>query len=145
MERYLTLSGIHDFVQQVARYGSVIPHGSVHLDARMISPRCGMKCGGFCAYFFVQRVARYGERYSIIVACILMHERTTHGTLFTIFRIFTISCNELHATSLHYIHTIPQWRIKNEAMYRLSSLTFTQKWMMNKKWGDYSPCGVDRD
>ena len=54
------LSGIYDFVQQVARYGSVISYCSVHLDARMISPRCGMKCGGFGVCFFVQQVARYG-------------------------------------------------------------------------------------
>ena len=38
-------------MQQVARYGSVIPYRSVHLDARMIQPRYGMKCGGFCACF----------------------------------------------------------------------------------------------
>ena len=55
------LSGIHDFVQQVARYGSVISYCSVHLDARKISPRCGMKYSGFWACFFVQRVARYGR------------------------------------------------------------------------------------
>ena len=54
------LSGIHDFVQRVARYGSVISYCSVHLDARPISPRYGMKCGGFLTCFFVQRVARYG-------------------------------------------------------------------------------------
>ena len=34
---------------------------SVHLDARMISPRYGMKCGDFLTCFFVQQVARYGE------------------------------------------------------------------------------------
>ena len=32
------------------------------------------------------------------VACILMHEWTTHKTLFITFRVFTISCNKLHAT-----------------------------------------------
>ena len=47
------------FVQRVARYGEVIPHGSVHLDARQISPRCKMKCGDFWVCFFVQQVARY--------------------------------------------------------------------------------------
>ena len=52
---------IDDFVQQVARYGSVIPYCSVHLDARMISPRYGMKCGDFLTCFFVQQVARYGK------------------------------------------------------------------------------------
>ena len=100
-------SGIHDFVQQVARYGSVIsyrsvhldarknharnvippfrvftiscnklhatgrviPYCSVHLDARMISPRCGMKCGGFWVCF---------------------------------------SCNKLHATGLHYAYILLQ-------------------------------------
>ena len=41
------LSGIYDFVR------------SVHLDARMIPPRHGMKCGDFLTCFFVQRVARY--------------------------------------------------------------------------------------
>ena len=41
--------------------GSVISYRSVHLDARKISPRCGMKCGGFGVCFFVQRVARYGS------------------------------------------------------------------------------------
>ena len=39
---------------------SVIPYCSVHLDARMISPLCRMKCGNFWACFFVQQVARYG-------------------------------------------------------------------------------------
>ncbi len=34
---------------------------SVHLDARKILPRIGIKCGGFYACFFVQRVARYGS------------------------------------------------------------------------------------
>ena len=48
------------FVQQVARYGSVISYCSVHLDARMIPPRYGMKCSDFCVCFFVQQVARYG-------------------------------------------------------------------------------------
>ena len=33
----------------------------MHLDARMISPRYGMKCGDFLTCFFVQQVARYGE------------------------------------------------------------------------------------
>ena len=84
MEDYSTLSGIYDFVQQVARYGE-------------IPPRCVIDD-------FVQRVARYGEHYSIIVACILMHDRSTHGTLFKLFRVFTISCNKLHATgALFYI------------------------------------------
>ena len=41
--------------------GGVISYCSVHLDARKISPRLGMKCGGFCACFFVQQVARYGD------------------------------------------------------------------------------------
>ena len=34
---------------------------SVHLDARKIPPRYGMKCGDFLTCFFVQRVARYGR------------------------------------------------------------------------------------
>ena len=54
------LSGIHDFVQRVARYGSVIPYRSVHLDARpnharnAIQPLSGI-------HDFVQQVARYGQ------------------------------------------------------------------------------------
>ena len=68
------------FVQQVARYGSVISYRSVHLDARMISPRYGMKCSGFLACFFVQQVARYG------------------GEWFNLGAWLTISCNKLHAT-----------------------------------------------
>ena len=47
---------IHDFVR------------SVHLDARQISPRCGMKCGDFWACFFVQQVARYGARLLFLYA-----------------------------------------------------------------------------
>ena len=39
----------------------IISYCSVHLDARKISSRLGMKCGGFCACFFVQQVARYGD------------------------------------------------------------------------------------
>ena len=32
-----------------------------------------------------------------------MHERTTNGTLFTTFRVFTISCNKLHATGVDFV------------------------------------------
>ena len=46
---------------------SVIPYCSVHLDARMISPLCRMKCGDFWACFFVQQVARYrGNSTSVL-------------------------------------------------------------------------------
>ena len=56
----------------------VIPYRSVHLDARMISPRCGMKCGGFLTCFFVQQDARYARNKN--VPCAIR------------------SCNKLHAT-----------------------------------------------
>ena len=103
------LSGIHDFVQQVARYGSVIsycsvhldarpnharniiqpfrvftiscnklhatgsviPYCSVHLDARKISPRCGMKCGGFWVCFSCNKLhatGDYCDKYSRYLA-----------------------------------------------------------------------------
>ena len=42
---------------------------SVHLDARLISPRYGMKCGGFCACFFVQQVARYRDVARWMLIC----------------------------------------------------------------------------
>ena len=70
---------IHDFVR------------SVHLDARMIPPRCGIKCGDFYACFSCNKLHATGALFHI-VACILMHDRITHGTLFTTFRAFTISC-----------------------------------------------------
>ena len=41
--------------------GSVIPYCSVHLDARMISPRCGMKCGGFWVCFSCNKLHATGE------------------------------------------------------------------------------------
>ena len=103
MERYLTLSGIHDFVQQVARYGSVIPHGSVHLDARMISPRCGMKCGGFWACFLRQSGVA-GWVSLIDNFFVIRHNfeelgdwsspRIAHGTLFTISGVACILMHE---------------------------------------------------
>ena len=34
------------------------------------------------------------------VACNLLHDQTTHGTLFNPFGVFVISCNKLHATIL---------------------------------------------
>ena len=49
--------------------GSVISYRSVHLDARKISPRLGMKCGGFCACFFVQQVARYRDVARWMLIC----------------------------------------------------------------------------
>ena len=85
------------FVQQVARYGSVISYCSVHLDARQIPPRLGMKCGDFWACFFVQQVARYG---SVISYCSVHLDARMNHTRNVIqpFREFTISCNKLHAT-----------------------------------------------
>ena len=50
----------------------------------------------------VQLVARMNQpRYVIrdsLVACNLLHDRTTQGTLFNPFPAFPISCNKLHAT-----------------------------------------------
>ena len=101
------LSGIHDFVC------------SVHLDARMIPPRYGMKCGVFLTCFFVQQVARYrGEWFNLgawltiscnklhatgalfhMVACILMHEWFHLGSEWSsVVFVRVFSCNELQAT-----------------------------------------------
>ena len=53
------LSGIHHFVQQVARYGGVILYCSVHLDARLNHARNVIHhLSGI--HDFVQQVARYG-------------------------------------------------------------------------------------
>ena len=66
--------------------GRVIPYCSVHLDARMIPPRYGMKCGGFITCFFVQQVARYGEippRYGMkcgdFCACFFVQRVARYG------------------------------------------------------------------
>ena len=78
------------FVQQVARYGSVILYCSVHLDARMnharnvIQPLSGIH--DFVRS--VQLVARPNHARNVIQP----------------FRVFTISCNELHATGFTGVH-----------------------------------------
>ena len=52
-ERYLILSGISDFVQQVARYAPRPNHA-----------RNEIKCGDFCVCFFRQDIIHCHERYS---------------------------------------------------------------------------------
>ena len=86
--RYLTLSDIHNFVQQVARYDLWFPY-SVHLDVRpnyarniiylfrALTISCNklhatilshaqneIKCGDFCECFFNQRIINRQARYS---------------------------------------------------------------------------------
>ena len=87
------LSGIHNFVQQVARYDLWFLC-SMHLDARQNPSRNELKCGNFGKYFFNQRIINRQARYSFratsctlrfiisCVACISMHDWTKHGTLF---------------------------------------------------------------
>ena len=70
---------------------------SVHLDARPNQARNELKCGNFWRYFFNQRIINSQARYSFratsctlrfmisCVACILMHDQTKHGTLFSPF------------------------------------------------------------
>ena len=78
---------------------------SVHLDARKIQPR-------YAIHRFprsVQLVARPNYARNVIypfriftISCnklhATIHDQTTHGTLFNPFPAFPISCNKLHAT-----------------------------------------------
>ena len=139
------------------RNGAFFPYCRVHLDARKISPRCGMKCGGFWACFFVrsvQLVARPNHARNVIhhlsgihdfVRSVQLDARMNHSqnvihhlsgihnfvrsvqlvarmiqpryaihwfsrsvhldarqnharNVIQPFRVFTISCNKLHAT-----------------------------------------------
>ena len=75
---------------------SVIPC-SVHLDARMIPPRYGIKCGDFLTCFFVQQVARYR---SVIPYC-SVHQDARMISLMSVF----YSCNKLHATGDSLVFT----------------------------------------
>ena len=129
------LSGIHDFVQQVARYGSIISYCSVHLDTRKnharnviqpfrvftiscnelhatgsVIPYCSVHLDArpialMSVFYSCNKLHATGALFHI-VACILMHDRITHGTLFNPFRVFTISCNKLHATGNSLVFTI---------------------------------------
>ena len=76
---------------------------SVHLDAR---PNHARNVFISCNKLHATRALFH------IVACILMHDRTTHGTLFTTFRVFTISCNELHATGENDLTSVRDSRFR---------------------------------
>jgi len=82
MDRDFTLSGIHDLVR------------SVHLDARpnharnVISPFqvFMISCNKLHTTILVARIINLDAQFTIsYVACILMHDQTTHGTLFNPF------------------------------------------------------------
>ena len=85
------------FVQRVARYGSVIPYCSVHLDARPNQPRHEIKCGDFWTYFLRQRLINRQERYSFrATSCTLRRDFHTelepHKPLFLLhFNLFNAS------------------------------------------------------
>ena len=92
------LSGIHDFVR------------SVHLDARMNhSQNVIHHLSGI--HDFVQQVARYG---SIIPhRSVHLDARMNHSqTLFITFRVFTISCNKLHATGENDLTSVRDSRFR---------------------------------
>ena len=68
---------------------------SVHLDARKIPPRYGMKCGGFYACFFVQQVARYGSVYYFCMRRLLAFLR---GALYAKAKLNTTGDDMLNET-----------------------------------------------
>ena len=104
--RPISLMSVFLFVQRVARYGSVISYRSVHLDARLNHARNVIHhLSGI--HDFVQQVARYG---SVILYCsVHLDARPNHArNIIQPFRVFTISCNKLHATGLHHAHNLLQ-------------------------------------
>ena len=88
-ERFYSCNKLHATIYDFVR--------SVHLDTRQNPSRNELKCGDFGKYFFNQRIINRQARYSFRatsctlrftisrVACILMHDQTTHGTLFNPF------------------------------------------------------------
>ena len=91
-----TVKSVIYFVQQVARYDLWFPC-SEHLDARQNQPQHEIKCGDFLVHFrqrnhppsralFISCIKLHATgAWFHIVACILMHDRITHGTLFNAF------------------------------------------------------------
>ena len=92
-----TVKSVIYFVQQVARYDLWFPC-SVHLDARQNQPQHEIKCGDFLVHFRQRNHPPSRALFISNVACNLLHDRTTQGTLFNPFPAFPISCNKLHAT-----------------------------------------------
>ena len=100
---------------------------SVHLDARQNQSRNEIKCGDFWKYFFNQRIINRQARYSFratsctlrfmisCVACILMHDQTTHGTLFISFghSWFRATSCTLRFTKI----TIWKWTFPSERIF----------------------------